>query len=93
MPRTPAQPAPDPLADLRTLDEPTAVVLVETAVPVVATIPGVMPTAEDLALDEDQAVAVVVKVWHADPTAQSFGHKGGACGCAYLARKAAQALR
>lgn len=82
----PAAPGADPLADLR--DE---------------TPPGPPPGEQDETLLDGELTAVyspawheqrtnqIVAAYHADSTAQGFAHKGGACGCRYLARKALQA--
>ena len=40
------------------------------------------PMLETQALDADEAV----RRWHADTVALGFLHKGGRCGCAYIAR-------
>jgi hypothetical protein len=40
----------------------------------------------------DRYVSQIVAGWHQDTTAQGFAHKGGACGCRYLAAGAVQAL-
>lgn len=36
-------------------------------------------------------VGAIVAEWHSDTTAQGFAHKGGACGCRYLALGALRA--
>lgn len=41
--------------------------------------------------DRTEDVAVMVAAWHADPTAVGFVHRGGMCGCRYLARVASDA--
>ena len=41
--------------------------------------------------DRTEDVAVMVAAWHADPTAVGFVHRGGMCGCRYLARAALDA--
>jgi hypothetical protein len=43
---------------------------------------AIQPMLEVQALDADEAVAR----WHKDTVAVGFLHKGGRCGCAYLAR-------
>jgi len=85
MPR-PAAPVADPLADLRAPEhrEPEA--------------PAgeVVPEAEQVTLHSpawhDQALAQIVGAWHRDKAAQGFAHKGGTCGCRYLARLAMEAV-
>lgn len=71
-------PAEDPLADLR---DPEA--LNDTPGPAPA------PQAPTRALatqdDQDTARAEVVAAWHADTTATGFLHRGGGCGCRYVA--------
>lgn len=103
MPRTPTTPAPaDPLADLRgPVDGSPAAPPSDPLPPAPGPAdPGAPPTPEDQpagdaepVLDENAQVLVIVQAWHRDITAQSFGHSGGTCGCAYLARKAVKALR
>lgn len=77
--QAPPEPDVDPLADLRDPDEPTP----ETAEP-----------AETPPLDEREAVTteewdrarhLAVVAMHADTTAVGFLHRGGACGCWYVA--------
>lgn len=85
MPR-PTQPTSDPLADLRDA---------------AATPPPAAPEDVEAPADpqpthgqgwHDDATAVVVAAWHADPTSNRFVHHGGNCGCRYLARQALQAV-
>lgn len=101
-PKTP--PTPDPLADLRGDVDGSAALRHSlpdaggTATTTQEGRPGPVvpdPPAPDVepALDENAQVMSVVQAWHADLTAQSFGHSGGVCGCAYLARKAVRVLR
>jgi len=74
----------DPLADLRAAD----------------TDPGLPPADDDPtpnapldvaattpAWHQDAQTAIVTR-WHTDPTASSYAHAGGTCGCRYLARLA-----
>lgn len=63
--------APDPLADLREGDG-------AAAVPSTIRATNRKPEKED-------PVAAVVRRWHADSTAESLAHRGGTCGCRYLA--------
>lgn len=37
---------------------------------------------------QDEAARRAVVAWHNDPVAQGFIHRGGTCGCQYLARLA-----
>ena len=86
MPRTPATvtPAPDPLADLR---EP------DTTGPPAPPAENLEPEAVPLHTQawHDRAEAETVAAWHADTTAPGFLHRGGVCGCRYLARTALRA--
>lgn len=102
MPRTPTKPAADPLADLRGPVDGGPVPAPSAPLPPAPAPadPGTPLTPEDPVaddvepvLDENAQVLLVVQAWHRDLTAQSFGHSGGTCGCAYLARKAVKALR
>lgn len=99
MPRTPTKPADaDPLADLRGPVDGGPVPAPSAPLPPAPAAPGPGTPAspqEDAEppLDEAALVMLVVQAWHRDLTAQSFGHSGGTCGCAYLARRAVQALR
>lgn len=102
MPRTPPKPAADPLADLRVdadAGSATAAVSAPATAPpdVAAPTPPATPDSPSTGdvepvLDENAQVLVIVQAWHRDLTAQSFGHSGGTCGCAYLARGALKAL-
>jgi hypothetical protein len=104
MPRTPAVPAADPLADLRDVSS-LAAVEGPSAAP--APLPGPAASTETQdepaapgeaqglvtdALWHQAAVALMVATWHRDRTAQSLGHGGGTCGCVYLARMALVAV-
>jgi hypothetical protein len=42
--------------------------------------------------DQEVAVAVLIAAWHADPTALGFLHKGGVCGCHYLANLSVRSI-
>ena len=84
-PSSPATPAPDPLADLRAKDEPPADVQPPAADAPTAPPEGPSPSqSQAVARVAEQVMAHVVATWHADPTASSFGHGGGTCGCRYL---------
>lgn len=86
MARTPTKTTPeiDPLANLRAPESTTP------ALPVVTP-----EEAEEAALEagpapqgqewHDAAVSAVVARWHGDRVAVRYGHKGGSCGCRYLA--------
>lgn len=77
----PAPTAPvDPLADLRE-DEDTPL---EGSQPGqdAQEGPGRALASQD---DHDTARAEIVAAWHADTTAHGFVHRGGQCGCRYLA--------
>lgn len=87
MPRRPAAPAPDPLAHLRAPESAAVGTPPETAPQPV----------EDLEEEEalarpqewhDAAVPAIVDRWHGDRVAQSYAHRGGTCGCRYLASMA-----
>lgn len=86
MPRKPAAPPADPLADLRPSDDTPNIPPVTDVQPNETEEPFVLD-ALDAAWHED-AQTRIVAAWHHDTTAQGFAHKGGACGCRYLARKA-----
>ena len=81
MPRTPTTPtpAPDPLADLREADTTGP-----PAPPSENLEPAVVPLHSQAW--HDRAEAETVAAWHADTTAPGFLHRGGVCGCRYLAR-------
>lgn len=51
-----------------------------------AILAAAQPLAEPVARED--SVSVVIAAWHADTTALGFLHKGGVCGCNYLARAA-----
>lgn len=84
MPRTPAAPPADPLADLRESDTPG---------PPTPPAENLEPEAVPLHTQawHDRAEAETVAAWHADTTAPGFLHRGGVCGCRYLARTALRA--
>lgn len=79
--RKPTKTSADPLADLREEwgagDEPP-----ETPAPETPAAPARKLTDPER---HDEDVSVVVAAWHADPTSQGFVHRGGGCGCRYLA--------
>ena len=75
----------DPLADLREPEGATP--------PGPPAAPDVKPDPEPVdethdALWHEDAATRITQAWHADTTSQGFAHKGGVCGCRYLARKA-----
>jgi hypothetical protein len=85
--------ASDPLADVRAAfggtDEP----------PVATTAPESAPDQPEpegapLATVDDrlEARAAMIAAWHADPVALGFLHRGGRCGCRYLAERALDAV-
>lgn len=81
--QAPTEPPADPLADLREGDD---LANPETAPPAdddTPTPPGTMA----LVTPETQAHsrATIMAAWHADTVALGFLHKGGTCGCHYLA--------
>ena len=77
----------DPLADLRSDDEtPGALLDNPDADPENPEAVEVRPlVTQDT---QDEMVTEVMTVWHADTVALGFLHKGGACGCRYLAKVA-----
>ena len=83
--RQPAAPASDPLADLRPPEDTTpAGHTPETE----AEVAEVRPTATQA--QHDAMRAEVVAAYHADTVATGMLHKGGTCGCRYLAGLALQ---
>lgn len=76
----------DPLADLR--DDPTPGDLLENpdADPENPESVEVRPLVTQGI--QDEMVTEVMTVWHADTVSLGFLHKGGACGCRYLAKVA-----
>lgn len=78
----------DPLADLRA--ESPAALTITDAPPTEDQTPDTLATGPQAV--HDQYVGQIVAGWHQDTTAQGFAHKGGACGCRYLAAGAVQAL-
>lgn len=88
MPRKPVAPPADPLADLRPDDDtPNVPAVVSDAQPNDDTEEPFVLDALDAAWHED-AQTRIVAAWHRDRTAQGFAHKGGVCGCRFLARVA-----
>lgn len=90
--RKPTTPDPDPPADpLAAYREPDPTIgdLEYTPDP-----PAAEPASVGLVTqaDQDRARAVVVATWHADTVALGFLHKGGVCGCQYLAVLTVQAV-
>lgn len=91
MPRSPASTTPaeaqDPLAHLRAPE--AAVAQTAPGAPVEPS--EVEEPTEGLAQPQewhDAAVSAIVARWHTDRTAQKYAHKGGSCGCRYLATMA-----
>ena len=87
----PQRAAEDPLADVR------AAFGGDDAEPVTATEPDPETEAEHSAplatvQDRADAVAVMIAAWHADTVATGFLHRGGRCGCRYIATRALDAM-
>jgi hypothetical protein len=84
MGRTATRPAPttmaDPLADLRPSDDSPAGQTPQTED---AAVQAIRPTAPQSFHDE--ARAEIVAAFHGDTVATGMLHKGGTCGCRYLA--------
>lgn len=90
-PRARTAAPPDPLADLRPPEPTSPAALTPPPIQDAEPADGAEATLEVAAFDQawhEDAITQVVKRWHADRTAERRLHKGGSCGCAYLARLA-----
>lgn len=90
MSRRPA-PAADPLADLRAATQDGPLPVIATSPPAPQQPEPGEPVNRDTPAWHTDAARRISTAWHADDTAVANLHRGGTCGCNYLATTALRA--